>query len=536
MSRCWFRTMAAVVLAVACRAEAEPQAPDPADELARIEAAVPADAEVVVTLHSGAAARRTPAGRAAAAMVTELVGEAETGRTWAGLAGVLGWSPEEAFDELLGRHVTLVVRGAKDGDGAWGLMGMVSREAEDRLRSKLNPVPREVVGGTTVLSIESGKYRMAICTREGGASSTYALAPAGAAGLLDELIHRLAAGPTGAPKPLPARGCVAVVIRRPPAVAGPPFCLTLTAALDAPATGMDVRMECAGVSDPGLDAVTPWSDAAIRALSDGAFLATMGVVGLSPFQSAADIIGIPRVDLAPAGMDQLLGQRVALIVREAPSGQLAPAPPSRMVQAAGDGFEGVLTAAGAARRPLSITLAIETLDLARSIPRADALAVRFTQPELGAGVELAAFDDGAGATRVRALPLTGPAVQDWAPVAGDEPVLRWAFARDVAARGAGSERGWWIVGLTPAGPAARGVESVRAALLRSGADASDLRRISAGFVRPRAIERWAVSVDPRFAPFVRALRRVESVRWDAWLGDDGGIEGRATVRWDVPGR
>jgi hypothetical protein len=42
-------------------------------------------------------------------------------------------------------------------------------------------------------------------------------------------------------------------------------------------------------------------------------------------------------------------------------------------------------------------------------------------------------------------------------------------------------------------------------------------------------------VDPRFAPFVHALRRVESVRWDAWLTDDSGIEGRASIRWDTTG-
>src|SRR5262245_1101471 len=113
------------------------QAASPLDELNRLEGSLPANVQAVVTVRHAAAVRHTSAGAAFQSMLLESGRLAETERAWRALAGTLNWTPEQAFDELLGRHVTFVAGGLDPGTQGWALIGGVSRSAEERLRLAL---------------------------------------------------------------------------------------------------------------------------------------------------------------------------------------------------------------------------------------------------------------------------------------------------------------------------------------------------------------------------------------------------------------
>lgn len=250
---------AAIAAGVLPAAWAAAPAPRPADELARLAADLPPGVEIVFALHNAAAARSTTAGRATAALLDELGVLRETRGAWRGLAETLGWSPGRAFDELLGRRVTFVGRGLRDGRPAqWAVIGGVSRTAEQRLRSRLRPVPRDIVAGRTVLSVEDGAFELVLMPDAGGdtgESATFVLAPAGSSSLLAELIPR-ASETLGRGSPRGTTEPRAMLVVRGPTVGSEDAFLAVTAASGGAGRGEAVHVRLLA-SAPGVPAPLP---------------------------------------------------------------------------------------------------------------------------------------------------------------------------------------------------------------------------------------------------------------------------------------
>ncbi len=571
----------AVIAALAPLALAR-QAPSPLDELNRLEGSLPEGVQAVVTIRNAAAGRVTPAGRALGAMLRESDRFAEAGQAWRALADSLRWSPGEAFDELLGRRVTIAARRLDPSDaGDWALIGEVSRAAEERLRLSLRPAPRAVVAGLTVLAVEDGAFELSISSRSAGDQeppvSTFMLAPAGSSHLLEEVIALL--GRTlrpgtiaaGSAPTIPVERCTAfAMVRAEPGDGNPPGrSLAMTAALDPANTGaFHVRLLLSSGGGPGAGDLPEWPRSLPGPLERDALLATVGVAGLSPFEQFGQMLGLPGVSPARDALDPMPGRRIAVVIREERALPTLDAADNRAPLLADLGDPGGRrpTVIGAHRhptggilghRPLSITLAVEIPDLGRTIPRTDALAARLDpilRAEEASPVDPVLFDLGLPDQFVRHAALEPPTAEAWRGVLGEAPVVRWGYTRSpapaVSARGARDFRGpsnpdpgWWIIGLEPGDgeggsePArARTVEQARSVLsqARPDAGADARRRVSVGAIRPRDIERWLTAMDPALSPRIAPLRWIDSAHWDTWLTGYNAIEGEITIRMHPP--
>jgi hypothetical protein len=222
---------------------------------------VPAGCEAVVVVNDAARQRTSAAGAALAGMIEESGLLPDTSKAWRELASVLDWSCEKAFDELLGRKCTLVVRSLSgEGAGDWAILTEVSAEADKRLRLRLRAAPRGNVAGLAVLAVEDGKYELVMgrgspidpaLMPEGTAPTvTVLLAPGGGTPLFNELAPSLVTR-TGLASPPAAwkvgqreRDCdVVVMLREKDATAEHGWrSLALTATLEN--QGWDARVVC----------------------------------------------------------------------------------------------------------------------------------------------------------------------------------------------------------------------------------------------------------------------------------------------------
>lgn len=527
------------------------QAPSPLAELNRLEGSLPANIQALVTVRHARAVRRTPAVEALRHLLSESGRLAETERAWRSLAATLNWTPEQAFDELLGRHVTFVAGGLNPGAEGWALVGGVSRATEERMRLALRPAPRAVVRGLTVLAVEDGAFELTIRNRPvgevlagddgAGEGSTFMLAPAGSGHLLEEIIPLLGAGERdGNGSRLMAssgRPTAFALVRSPLADgAGAARFLAMTAAVEPGSEGFHVRLMLGRAGGPRLDP-PQWSLDLLRGLEDGALLATIEVAGVSPLHAAGELLGVPFLYSPAAALEPLPGRRVALVVREHDAASRLPP---------GESAGSVMTRGGVTRppaapgrKPLTVALAVEVSDLQGSIPTTDALAAGLAPiasnpaPSDPVPVVIDALDE----REVRHLPLEGAGAEPWHAVVGAEPVLRWGYTRTgVGPADRGLDPGWWVIGLEPgdARSAARAVEEARDVLGREPATGRMLPRVSAGLIRPRQVERWLSGMDPSAMGDLRPLRWIEEARWDTWVATDGAIEGEITIRMRAP--
>lgn len=508
--------------------------------------ALPADVDAVVVVADAARQRTGGAGAALA----ELIGESklfdDTVRAWRNLAAVLDWPADRAFDELLGRRVTVVIDGLADGEPfRWALLSEVTPAAEARLRERLKPAPRGIVAGLPVLAVEDGRYELAISRRKG--TSLILLAQAGEASLFDRLVPVLsgrASGPLlGQSEAMKTAaelcaGDVFVLYRPPLERAGEaPGFAAVSATLNG--DGWTARL----ISTPGViwassgadfSALEPWSDAAFEALSRDAMIATMGVLGQATPSWRTVLDGqlwtAPLGFADPGEMAKLLGQRGMFVVRA------TPAPPDARQRKQ--------------ERPserLSVVLGLETTDAAAMAVAGDRI-IASVIPLLEAGCiggEPGAPGpqyDGAMPEAVRIVTLEGEFAEAMGSAFGPTPVLSWGycFAGGAApppllmklgaepTKASAPCPGWWVMALSPAdAPAALlGCQ----ALEQAPADRDAAPRVSRGVIRPGMIERWMAEVDPTFLGPLRPFRWIDSVDWDARVRPDGTIAAEIEVR------
>jgi hypothetical protein len=564
--------VAAIGGAAVCAAQTADCVPCQAEKYLK---GLPSDYEAVFVVSDAARQRQSPAGRTLGRMLEESSLMPDTVRAWRGLAAVLDWTGEQAFDELLGRKVTIVMRGlGGDRPVDWAVLTEVTSEAERRLRQRLRAAPRGSLLGLTVLAVEDGKYELAVGRPlpagpgdDAEATTTVLLAPGGGSGLFTQLAPSLIsrsglAAPASAWRVgRPERDCDVVLMlrQRAPEATGAAESwrfLAVTGTLER--DGWDAHLACSpGLiweRPIGLATIAPWSDAAAKALERDAVVAIMGVAGGSPMAGARLVPGL--ADLIPALPLAMSpdGRRIAIVAR------MNAARERRDQRAAAEDNRPRIGADARARPAeppamprwgaddLCVTLAMEGEDAGASITGQADSAVARLFAWLGSGEDRS---DGA-AMRLgidgddqafRTVPLDDSVPMEPRIAArimrffGEEPWLTWGgrttLTRREGAMAAGYasgpqvRRGWWAISLAPSG----GSSAERDAGVLSSTTGTNARpRLSVGMLRPAALYRWLAGRDVEAAAALAPLRRVDTLRWDAWLRDDGTVEGVASLR------
>ncbi|MFN0133853.1 MAG: hypothetical protein ACKVW3_15160 [Phycisphaerales bacterium] len=484
--RVWFF----VGIMAAATARAQDCVPCKADLLLR---GVPASAEAALVVVGASRQRQSEAGDALLKLIEDSGQATETIRAWGELARELGWTPAEAFDELLGRRVMLVTRTDLQGRD-WAVVSDVSPAAEARLRERLRPSPRRTLGGLIVLSLE-GRLELVVSR---GESCRVLLAPAEHGGLFEDLAAGL-----NAPSPPAAVGeCDAAVIYRrgdKRAEAGVKF----------EGDGWQVGVVAsAGMVWSGARP-EPWTGRIVSAFEPGSLAVAVWEMGVLP--EVARWLGAPALPWPLAG--EGIGPRMALVVRgNEQRGMQAGAertPPSQENVSGGGANQiavtlGVEGTVGALQRESDRAVERMVLSLSRGewVERAERI-------DLGlAGDETAVRGFKLGEDVEICTTLT----PDLSARFGSEPVLSWCV------RPMG-RRGWWVGRLGPVGT----VRDDAAVFARM--DGGEARpRLTMGVIRPAAL--WAALGREG------AVKHVRTLRWDAWVRDDGKIEGfvRVTMR------
>ncbi|MBL9030359.1 MAG: hypothetical protein JNM80_01455 [Phycisphaerae bacterium] len=496
-----------IAIAVGCvlgvsalRACAQELAPALAEPLLRD---VPADADAALVVVGAAAQRTTDAGAALLAMVEESGLAHETFRAWADLSRELGWSPSEAFDALLGRRVMVVVRGGdplglnagagREGRSDWAIVSEVSPAAEARVRERLRPAPRRTHGGLMVLSLE-GRLELVVSR---GEVCRILLAPADHGGLFDEMAARLGRPAT----PRAADACdAAILVRRGTGA--------LRAGISFEPDGWHVGVVAPREMVYAGERPEPSSARLVSAFEPGSLAVVVWQVGVLP--RLAEWLGAPALPWPLRG--EGVGPRLALVVRG--EGEARSETPVSISAAA------VPLSRGDPPR-IAVTLGVQAsvAALTRESDRAmERLVISLAR---GEWVQEAARMDVALAgdeTAVRGFRL-GEDVEMCASLTpditarfGPDPTLSWC-ARPMG------RWGWWVGRLALSGTAAADADIfVRAESgTVAGGGAAPKPRLTTGAVRLAAL--W--SVLGRTGP----ATRVRTLRWDAWLGEDGLVEG-----------
>jgi hypothetical protein len=512
-----------MLLAVPGRAQVGPGAPR-AGAPAIVER-LPADIGVVVCLKNADVQRRSAPGQAVLRSLSGAKFFAETGGAWVKLAGSLGWEPEEAFVRLAGRQLVFVLAGAEgDARRPWAVLSDVDDQAERRLLTRLRPAPRKTIAGHPVLSLEDGRFELAVFgaprDADRAGSFTIVLAPTGRGDLLDRIVSALAGRGHGAalgdvPALRDALGAQAsdlfVMVSRGEGEGREEIVLAATLAPGGWKAHLSASPGLFFRGGPPEEGISPWSAGAVEDLGADAVALVMSDSRLD-LGLWTPLFLVPTLPEATERLRGLVGQRIfaGLFRARDPDG---PTP-------------GVAVAFGA-----------DAPDIAALAAPADAVIGRLVGAlEAGVGASDRDRPDFAGFLPwvPRVVPLRGSAAGIWRPLLGPRPLLAWAYA---SAQQEGRGPGWWLTALAPSderhAPAAWTLGTCRALAAADAPD--DLRaRVSAGMVRVNELVRWLgdIHADPTGA--LTPFRCLDAVRWDTWLAPGGRVEGTVRVNTVVP--
>ncbi len=543
-----------VVLAMACVARAQ-VADCPTCQPERLLRALPSGYDAVLMVNNAARQRQSAAGRSLASMLKESGALPETAVAWEAFAKAMDWTQEQAFDLLLGRRFTLVVRGL-DGPGApdWAALTEVPAEAEQRLRDRLKAAPRGSLAGLAVLAVEDGKYELMVGRGPGAEpahpetepTATVLLGPGGENPLFTELAPQLRTR-TGLASPPSAwhagqkdRECdVVLMLRR----EGGARTLTLTATMER--QGWDAHV----VSSPGLvwdrprggGPVHAWSDAAFVSLEREALVGVMGVTGTVGLPGAAWALVGAEAGFWPAPE----GRLGALFVHpvRARTSVHAPAAPSAAKVVLLDRDRAHVAGETSSPEPVALLgrwCAVLAVEGAKGeTGRARGLATRVAEalqtgaaPEAGEGPQEQAEPGFSSVALSDLVQVHESVLMRLTRLVGDDPALSWGTAavRGSAVAAAKGPRTpephgtWDVVSIAPSGTE---MAAADAGVLASSVGGNSRAWLSIGLIRPAALAS-VLGKDDAMVP--AWARRVERLRWEAWLRDDGLVESSVSVR------
>ncbi len=481
-------------------------------------AALPQDAQVVVAASELGRQRATPAGKAFEAFLTGATDWTRTAEAWAGLSKLLEMPPDAAAGALLGG--TAVVVGLDAGkpldEGPLALVSEISPETRRLLNRRLDVVPRSIVAGVPVLSLEGGRFEVAAVTPRAGTSR---LVLSGDRGLFEKMV----ASQGGAPK----AGALSreaswehyaaltdsdlFVLLREPAAAGTGFFALGGQFTPDGWTGQFIgsdSMMLAGLASAG-PASAPWPSEAVDALEQGAALLVAGSTDLQGAAGKPTLMAslLGMLNLPPTLRSGLQGHAVISL---------------RLDEESGIAKGGTLV------------LALPLRDIARSAPLADAWALSIA---------------GVTSDRVSELVRIADGIYT-APLAAERPVLvrerlggqgrvAWCYASSGAVRD-GAAPGWIVLSIRLGDGedpvlTARRVSSLLAH--DQGRDRSTLFRLVVeprllmGIVAGEQAPDHEPALDDVRLSAMRWLRRVETrVSREA----EGLVEGSIALRFTMP--
>ncbi len=156
--------------------------------LQAVAALAPADADVIVLINGASDMRRGDA-QAVLDAVLPFLQLTNTSKRWEEFAAELDWTPDKAFDKLLGQRVALIGDNIWSNDRAFALITEVDRRTANHLRTELPIAPRKLVAGKAVMAIEKGALELISARHQWG--SLLLIGPSEDALLLDKLAGTL---------------------------------------------------------------------------------------------------------------------------------------------------------------------------------------------------------------------------------------------------------------------------------------------------------------------------------------------------------
>jgi hypothetical protein len=415
-----------------------------------------------------------------------------------------------AFDELLGRRVVFAQQAAKDpaATSPWVVISLVSNETEVMLRNRLNPAPRGVEQGITVLALEDGRFWLA--TAAGKHSATVMLAPASAPQLFEDMLATLGRGiersllgsKMGEDLRSIQRGAGALMFAKHRDDHGRLVLIGVGAKRSQDGMEVGVLLRSGAIAEQ-VASVGESSRAIFDSISMTSYFTA--VEWSLPDLLGAMGIDLPAMPLWPVfknfeGMKWVGARRVYTI-----------APRD------GGGLKGAI--------------ALETDDVSALAPPGDRLIAQMLKGmwgyEEGAAVDVATLDfEGKFPDAVREVDFSkshaGKSLEPWLKDAR----LAWGYPS-----AEGERSGWWVIGLgSPL------VESMATTLKdETRAAGAKLPWVSLGIVRPAALVGEARAagwpIPPEMTHALEVAEGVESLEWALMRSDGGSIRGQASLRF-----
>ena len=160
-------------------------------------AALPQSVQLAVLLDNAAQLRTTEGGQKMWNVVSSTGFFSQIEKAWPTFAKDLELSPQQAFDDLLGRRVIVASAATFQDTSQWVLITHVSTTVEKSLRQRLRPAARGLVQGFPILSVGGGKYELATSTittdDDSEKLSIIILSPGGSA-LFDDVLKSFGSG------------------------------------------------------------------------------------------------------------------------------------------------------------------------------------------------------------------------------------------------------------------------------------------------------------------------------------------------------
>ncbi len=478
-------------------------------------AMVPAEVELLIVVDDAAAWRTGPGGPLLIQLSRGATADSDLVKAWRGLAGVLQIDGDRAFDDLLGRRVIFAQRDAKEPGGRppWVVVSVVSHETEALLRKKLNPAPRRVKGGLSVLALEDGRFWLASVS--GKSHAVVMLGPAAESALFDQMLPTL--GRNASPSLLGSKmgedirsihpGAGAIMFSRRRDDQGRLILVGVAAKRGPDGVLLGLIARSQAIAECVRD-VRPTSRAIFDSIAPGAYFAAMewdvpGLLGAMGLELPD--FALPHSLLNFDG-GEWLGPRRAYRI--------------------GKREEGGIEAAAA----------LQSTDLTRLAPSGDRAMASILEslwgPDNEAELDAETIDFGGKyPSALREVDIAQSQAARMARAWLKDPRAAWTYIEDAAAAEE-HKNGWWVVGL-----GAPAVNQMTTALATRDAapDEEESPWISMGIVRPAALTaaiREAGMVIPAgIAPAFDAADSIESLEWSLRRADGGSIRGEATVRF-----
>jgi hypothetical protein len=528
-------------------------ASSPERDAQRVLAALPAKADAVIIVHNAAGQRSTAAGKQLTRLLDEAGSFAASRAAWGKLASQLGCSSEQAFDDLLGRQVVLVMRGLHQAEGPdWAVLTQVSAATERRLRDRLAPVPRGHIASLSVLGLEDGNYQLVIGRRPTDSAAgesrtpgaaTMLLGPRGG-GLFEEMAPSVLSAAHARLVAAAGKADMLAVLR-----SGEFASQRMTAiSVSRTGDGWNASIVASPTTREAMN-VQPWSRSIFDRLQQDSLIAVMGVAGLlnsGHLQESPAADGLRTLLPLPALAASLPAQdpdlRSGWFIRRVQIAQATrtSSNPS-LVQAARIPYSSPASSSSS----WALLWALEVRDPQQVVIQGDQLVagiVASLRDEDGwLRLEVPALEQ---ESRVLSLAEVLPPQSHLAALHdlfGPRAVLRWGLSRAAdpyelfpAPPTHSTLDRWWLAALEPA--EIRSADLARKALRGdapgSRPTAENTRRwLSLGAIRPAQLLNSGAAAGELLAP-MRPLRRVDSLEWEAWARDDGLIEGAIRLRME----